>query len=279
MLLGRHGPFMSAQTASVAIPAGISVLGSIGGAAAGKGGGTTSGQRELERIFKGPAKQISRDVRFGLRSGDFSGGAFDAAGNFVGGSFGSLFEPGSSSSKQRRDLTFNEKAIAESQNFFANLFSNPDINQALDAFRSASAAPDPETGLISDPLFDIVSERRLAEAKEAARATGGLFSTSAQESLGRTSNELIAEQQLFEDERRRLAAASLFDLTFQRGQAGLIPTQTFSSILSSLGGATPIFQPQQFSNAKGQAGNITGQGLLATGEALGNKGQPEPEVV
>lgn len=267
------GAYPDPGTASVAIPAGVAGLGAIGGATSGKGGSGPS----IPGFFGRPAKALSRDILLALQSGNFSPGVFDPGGSFVGGSLRSAFTPGSNIAD--RAPTFNEKALLEAQNFFSTLFSNPDINQAIDVFRQASAAPNPETGLISDPLFKTISERRLAEASESARRTGGLFSTSAQESFGRTANELIGEQQVFEDERRRKSAATLFDLLFQRGQAGFLPTQTLASILSTIGGGAPQLGGQTFSNAKGQAGGITGQALLSTGEAFGNKGSGGSGVV
>jgi len=239
----------------------VGALGSAFSGGGGKGGGGGGASGQIPGFYGRAAAPLGRDIRFATK---FQPGRY----NFD--SSGSLLDTAHREPGRRGDpFSANQRAMAESLNFFSNLYNNPDIEAAFDVYRNQARVPGAGEALVSDPLFATLRERGYAQALEASRRTGGLYSTNAQLSLGRTENELLGQQRIYEDTRAKEAAGLLSGLTMARGQAGFFPTQALTGALATLGGGTQFapYPPGQ-SNSKGQIGQALGAG---GGAYLGNK--------
>lgn len=228
----------------------------------------------MPAFYSRTAGPIATDIRFATAF-DPNRASFDEGGNLLSYA-GRYTNPGSQANTgygnvfgdqplnlpgNLKPLTANEKAIAEAMNFFSTLYSNKDLNASFDEYRQRLNR-DPSTGLVSDPLFNIIRERGVASSIEAGRRLGGLRSSGTGRGVADFLTSAEAQQRVYEDERAAGAATNLFNMTFQRGQAGFIPAQTMAGILSTLGGGASYGPSPQFNNAKGQSGAAAG-GYLA----------------
>lgn len=273
---------MTGAEAAVVAPIVGGALAGGGAAAGGKGGGGG----EIPTFFRNASNRLSEDIQFSLLAG--GPGAplrFDEAGNLLTnqGSMtvdqrraqnvgARIFGGGDNPGNKLQGASLNEKSLAEAMNFFANLYNNPDIGAALGEFRNRLVR-DPATGLVSDPAFELIRERGVAESIEAGRRLGGLRSSGTGRGVADFLTSAEAQQRLYEDERAASAANALFNLNFLRGQAGFIPTQTLGSVTAALGGATTFAPIPQFSNSAGAAGQLAGGFLKQGATAAQGKGQ------
>lgn len=256
---------MGAAGAATWVPAAIA---GAGGLASALGGGKSGGGGEIPEFYKRTAGPLATDLRIGMQADPALLGSlnFDPSGNLL-----NVLRPGSAPGGDNRSslypkrpagfgavpFSMNEKAILEAQNFFSNLYSNPDIQGSLDVFRRR-LNPAADGSLISDPFYNLVRERGTAQALEAGRRVGGLRTSGTSRGVANFLTDAEAQQAQFETGLASEAGNALFNLSMLRGQAGFIPTQTYGSVLSSLGGGTSYAPSPQFSNTAGQAGALLG---------------------
>lgn len=241
--------------AEVAVPAtaaGVSALGGL--AASGKGGG----QSGFPSFFKRTAGKLGGDIRAALSVGQGGGRRF---------SFGPqgqlITNPGF------QPTTLSRQALIQGVNFFANLFGNPDIEQALN-FQRGVLSGEKLTDL--GPLFEQVRERGLAQELEAGRRVGGLRSTGTGSRAADFLTRAEAQEAGILLGAQQAAAQALPDLLFRRGEASFLPSRVFAQNLG--GGGGQLIPPAQFPNTKGQ-GFETAAGFVSQ-IPTGGKGKTTP---